>query len=117
MAAAAEQRLATVTVELHSIYHHAPNTLIAEQEGKWVSQLLSGEKSGEPGSPSISRRKCQFWVFNQATACPTPSPRHATKRKTCRPANPLAREGHIKRTKHLGSQGSRFLAALWNGLK
>ena len=65
-------RVATVTVELHSIYH-APNTLIAEQEGKWVSQLLSGEKSGEPESPSISRPTCQFWVFNQATACPTPT--------------------------------------------
>ena len=37
------------TVELHSIYH-APNTLIAEQEGKWVSQLLWGEKSGEPST-------------------------------------------------------------------
>ena len=109
MAAAAEQRLATVTVELHSIYHHAPNTLIAEPEGKWVSQLLSGGKVWRAGG------RHQFRVARANFGCLIrrlrSRPRHATKRKTCRAANPLAREG--QRTKHLGSitQGSRFLAA------
>ena len=62
-------------MELHSIYHKSNTNCGERGKVKWVSLSLSTPLEKVEGSelrtdaPSIARRKRQFWVFNQATAC------------------------------------------------